>query len=229
MKILSSEHYPRGVTRPSSKHFQRLQHSERPTSRTRSWSRGGELASKSRADTFVPPKESDYVRKKADKSIEDALNQVSDDIHFNSKSKETDVTLVAGNLDFDADVDDVMKSLRKHFRHRNDRIRVSEISIPNSRGRSKGYAFITLSWVREALVDPADLCKFYPGVIQVKSRQLYFQELHNDVADKAREKARLALSRKIRPGGYYCCSGHVVAPTFETRSTAKQVDLFGAV
>jgi hypothetical protein len=112
------------------------------------------------------------------------------------------VTLFAGNLDFDADVDDVMKSLRKHFRHR---IRVSEISIPNSRGRTKGYAFITLSWVQEALVDPADICRFYFGVIQVKSRQLYFQELHDDVADKAREKARLAVSRKISPGGHYCC------------------------
>ena len=59
-------------------------------------------------------------------------------------------------------------------------------------------------------MDPADLCKFYSGVIQVKSRELYFQELHNDVADKAREKARLArldaLSQKISPGGYYCCS-----------------------
>jgi hypothetical protein len=63
--------------------------------------------------------------------------------------------------------------------------------------------------VREALVDPADLCKFCSGVIQVKSRQPYFQELHDDVADKAREKARIALSRKIMisPGGYYCCSG----------------------
>ncbi len=117
------------------------------------------------------------------------------------------MTLFGGNLDFDADVEDVMKSLRKYFRHR---IRVSEIAIPNSKGRTKGYAFITLSWVREALVDPADLCKFCSGVIQVKSRELYFQELHNDVADKAREKARLAsldaLSQKISPSGYYCCS-----------------------
>ncbi len=118
------------------------------------------------------------------------------------------MTLFAGNLDFDADIEDVMKLPRKYFRHR---IRVSEIAIPNSKGRTKGHAFITLSWVREALVDPADLCKFCSGVIQVKSRQLYFQELHDDVADKAREKARLArlaaLSHKISPGGHYCCSG----------------------
>jgi hypothetical protein len=202
-----SEHYPRGGKTQSSKQFRRLQHSEHPISRTRSWSRGGEKASKSRENTFVSPKESDAVRKKADQSIEDALNQVSDAVHFNTKRKETAVTLFAGNLDFDADVEDVMKSLRKYFRHR---IRVSEIAIPNSKGRTKGYAFITLSWVREALVDPADLCKFYSGVIQVKSRELYFQELHNDVADKAREKAHLtsldALSQKISPGGYYCCS-----------------------
>jgi hypothetical protein len=179
-----SEHYPKGGKTQSSKQFRRLQHLEHLISRTRSWSRGWEKASKSRANTFVSPKESDAVHKKAKQSIEDALNQVFDTIHFNTKRKETAVTLFAGNLDFDADVQDVMKSLRKYFRHR---IRVSEIAIPNSKGQTKGNAFITLSWVQEALVDQADLCKFYSGVIQVKSRELYFQELHNDVADKARE------------------------------------------
>jgi hypothetical protein len=58
------------------------------------------------------------------------------------------VALFAGNLNFDADVEDVMKSPRKYFRHC---IRVSEIVIPNSNGRTKGYAFITLSWVREII------------------------------------------------------------------------------
>ena len=102
-----------------------------------------------------------------------------------------------------------MKSLQKYFRHR---IRVTEIAIPNSNGRTKGNAFITVSWVRDAPVDPvdpADICKFYSGVIQVKSRQLYFQELHDNVADKERERARFArligLQQKPSTSGYYCC------------------------
>ncbi len=115
------------------------------------------------------------------------------------------MTLFAGNLDFNADVEDVMKLLWKYFRHS---IRMLEIAIPNLKGRTKGYTFITLSWVREALVDPADQCKFSSGVIQVKSRELYFQELRNYVADTAREKAHLArldaLSQQISPCWYYC-------------------------
>ena len=99
-----------------------------------------------------------------------------------------------------------MKSLQKYFRHR---IRVTEIAIPNSNGRTKGYAFITLPWVRDAPVDPEDICKFYSGVIQVKARQLYFQELRDVVADKERERARFArligLQQKPSTSGYYCC------------------------
>jgi hypothetical protein len=105
-------------------------------------------------DTFVSQKESDDVCKKADQSIEEALNQVSYAVHFNTKNKETAVILFAGNLDFEIDVDDVMKLLRKYFRHS---VLVSEILIPNLKGRTKGYFRDTLSWAREALVDPADL------------------------------------------------------------------------
>jgi hypothetical protein len=203
-KDTSSHREDRGYSRLSSKQSQR--HSEHATSRGRSWKQGGEPASKSRADPFVPPKETDAVREKADQMIENALNQVSDDVHFNAKSKKTEVTLFAGNLDFKADAGDAMKSLQKYFRHR---IRVTEIAIPNSNGRTKGYAFITLSWVRDAPVDPEDICKFYSGVIQVKARQLYFQELRDVVADKERERARFArligLQQKPSTSGYYCC------------------------
>ena len=38
-------------------------------------------------------------------------------------------------------------------------------------------------------MDPADICKLYSGMIQVKSRILYLQELREDVADKDHEKA----------------------------------------
>ena len=197
---------PRGYIRLSSKQSQSPQHSEHPTSRTRSWGRGGELASKSRAEAFVPPKASDKARKEADQMIEEALNQVPNAVHFDTKCKEIEVTLYAGNLDFGAHAEDVIESLQKCLRRR---IRVSKVVIPNSKGRTKGYAFVTLAWARDALVDPADICKFYSGMVPVKSRELYFQELHDDVADKKeRERARSArligLPQEVRPRGYYC-------------------------
>ncbi len=118
--------------------------------------------------------------------IDEALNQVPDAVHYNSKSEKTVLMLYAGNLDFKANCTDILESLRKHFKRR---IQVNELTIINYHGRSKGYGFIALSWAREAQVDPADLCKLYSGMIQVKSRRLYFQELRNDIADKEHEKA----------------------------------------
>jgi hypothetical protein len=65
----------------------------------------------------------------------------------NSKSEKAVLTLYAGNLDFKANCTDILESLRKHFKRR---MQVNELTIVNYHGRSKGYGFITLSWVREA-------------------------------------------------------------------------------
>ena len=80
--------------------------------------------------------------------IEEALNQVPNAVHFDTKRKEIEVTLFAGNLDFGAYAGDVIESLQKCLRRR---IRVSKVVIPNSKGRTKGYAFVTLAWARDAL------------------------------------------------------------------------------
>ena len=100
------------------------------------------------------------------------------------------VTLYGGiyarNLDFKANCTDILETLRKHLERR---IQVNEMTIANHQGRSKGYGFVTLSWAREAEVDPGDICKLHSGMIQVKSRRLYFQELRDDVADKEHERA----------------------------------------
>ncbi len=124
---------------------------------------------------------------------------MQDVIHHNPKSKRTAVTLFAGNLDFKArDKDILLESLRTHFKRR---IHVDVIDVPNSNGRHKGYAFITISWVRDAHVDPADICQ----LIQVNSRCLYFQELHDDVAERENERAYAARTviPKERVSGYY--------------------------
>ena len=184
----------------SSKKCQR-HHPEKPTSRTGRWRQGGVQPTKSREDGpgFEPPKETEAVRTNADRMIEEALNQVTDAIHYNPKSKKTVVMLYAGNLDFKANCTDILKTLRKRFKRR---IQVNELTIANDHGRSKGYGFITLSWAQEAEVDPADICKLYSGMIQVKSRRLYLQELREDVADKENEKAYTT-----RNGVQQDCSG----------------------
>ena len=161
-------------------------HPEKTKSRTGRWKQGGVQQTKSQKDKFEPPKESIPIRTKADHRIQEALNQVPDAIHYNHKSKKTVVTLYVGNLDFEANRTGILESLRKHIRNR---IQVNELIIANRHGRSKGYGFVTLSWVQEAKVDPADICKLFSGMIQVKSRRLYLQELREDVADKARERA----------------------------------------
>jgi hypothetical protein len=93
-------------------------------------------------------------------------------------------------LDFKANSKDTLRSVQKHFDGDfSGRIHMNELIIANHHGRSKGYGFITMSWVREAEVDPADICKLYSGMIQVKSRRLYLQELREDKADKEHAKA----------------------------------------
>ena len=99
---------------------------------------------KSQEDKFEPPKESIPVRTMADQKNKEALNQVPDAIHYNPKSKKTLVTLYAGILDFKANRTDILESLRNHFK---SSIHINELTVANHHGRSKGYGFITLSWV----------------------------------------------------------------------------------
>ena len=123
--------------------------------------------------------------------------------HLNVKSKRTAVTLFAGNLDYAAWAIDVLKSLQIYFLSDDNCIQVENIAIPNNGRRHKGYGFITLSWVQEARVDPADICKMCSGRIQVQSRCLYFQELRKDT--KEHTKAFHARSGILTgsSGGYY--------------------------
>ena len=84
---------------------------------------------------------------------------------------------------------DILTSFWIHFKRQ---IHVDMIDIPNSNGRHKRYAFITISWVSDAHVEPADTCQLYSGMIQVNSRCLYFQELHDDLAEREYERAYAA-------------------------------------
>jgi hypothetical protein len=82
-----------------------------------------------------------------------------------------------GNLDYNSDSTPLHKALRQYFRKR---IKVDEVIVPENNGKSRGYAFVTLSWAKTANVNPSDICDMYSGMIDVNSRYIYLRELRND-------------------------------------------------
>jgi hypothetical protein len=101
-------------------------------------------------------------------------------IHFDRRGKRTTATLYVGNLDFKASTMDLKDALDAEF----DEIRVEDVVIQRKDCRSRGYAFVTLSWAKASKVDSSDICTFYSGMLYVKSRQIYLCELDsmNDTA-----------------------------------------------
>ena len=182
-----TRHWPRQQSSKESQRQYSFPYScERSTPRTGICRQGGETPIQPRKNGFEAPKAPPDVRMEALRRLEEALNKVPEADHFNVKRTRTAITLFAGNLDFKARAADMMRSLRINL---DGRVRVEEIDIPNYQGRHKGYGFFTLSWVLESHVDPADICTAFSGMIQVKSRRVYFEELHSDVAEKKQEKA----------------------------------------
>ena len=114
---------------------------------------------------------------KLKKELEAALNQVPDAVHFNPKGQRTTKTLYVGNLDYNSDSTPLHKALRQYFRKR---IKVDEVIVPENNGKSREYAFVTLSWAKAANVIPSDICDMYSGMIDVNSRYIYLRELRND-------------------------------------------------
>ena len=144
------------------------------------------------------------LRNKAARKIDKALDRGYKATYRKAKDERTAVTLYAGNLDFTAGEQDLGDSLLEHLPSTQP-IQVEEIVIPGYKDRHKGYAFIALSWIKGARVDPADICVLFSGRIQVNSRFLYLQELREDVANKNRMKAYHARSGNPTgpSGGYY--------------------------
>ena len=131
----------------------------------------------SRKGSYIVPTESKKVQEEARKRFVDALNQVPDAVHYNLEGQRTTTTLYVGNLDYNADANPLLKTLRKYFRYR---IKVDEVIVPENNGKSRGYAFVTLSWAKAANVNPSDICKFHSGMIDVNSRYIYLRKLRND-------------------------------------------------
>jgi hypothetical protein len=69
-----------------------------------------------------------------------------------------------GNLEFKASTKELKDELDREFQ----RIRVEDVVIQRKDGRSRGYAFVTLSWAKASKVDPSDICKIFSGTLYVK-------------------------------------------------------------
>ncbi len=108
---------------------------------------------------YIVPKAPKKVRDKAQEALTAALDQVPEQIHFDQRGKRTTATLYVGNLEFKASTKDLQDALNAEF----DQIRVEDVVIPRKDSRSRGHAFITLSWAQASKVNPSDICTFYLG------------------------------------------------------------------
>ena len=68
-------------------------------------------------------------------------------------------TIYVGNLEFKASTKELKDELNKVFH----KIHVEDVVIPRKDGRSRGYAFVTLSWARASNVNPFNICNLYTG------------------------------------------------------------------
>ena len=128
---------------------------------------------RNKRESYTVPKESEKVQKAANARIQNALDQVPHADHSNKDTKRSEATLYIGNLEYSATADELDDALNKYFK----RIHVEEIVIPNANGRTRGYAFVTLSWAAGSRVKPRDLCHSLSGMIDVNSRPIYLREL----------------------------------------------------
>ena len=101
------------------------------------------------------------------------MNQVPLTTHSDPNGKKCEATLYLGNLEYAATEEQLRDSLEKYFK----KIKVQEIVIPTSNGRSRGYAFVTLAWAQACNLKPSDLCDYYSGMLDVNSRPIYLREL----------------------------------------------------
>ena len=139
-------------------------------------------STRDKRESYTVPKKSKEVQDEALARIKTALNQVPPTTHFDPKGKKCEATLYIGNLEYMATKEQLHDSLHKFFK----KIKIQEIVIPTSNGRSRGYAFVTLAWAEACNVKPSDICDVYSGMIDVKnSRYIYLHELRSKNGNKS--------------------------------------------
>jgi RNA recognition motif-containing protein len=154
--------------------------------------------------SYIVPTESKKESDEAKARFVNALNQVActvmhkgrcnlKAVHCDRESQRTMKTLYVGNLHYNADNKSLRKALQKYFHHR---IKVEKVEVPEQNGKPRGYAFVTLSWTKDAKVNPSDICKAYSGMIDVNSRYIYLRKLRKDSRPCIDQKAPLMSDMK---------------------------------
>jgi hypothetical protein len=94
-----------------------------------------------------------------------SISNKSSSNHHNGKRMSCD--LYVGNLAYKGGSKDLIESISPLCS--SGRLHLERASVPPGKGRNRGYSFITLSWPRDAQIDPADICTNLSGVIKVHS------------------------------------------------------------
>ena len=126
-------------------------------------------------------------RRAARNRIEKALNHGSgsNELSSNHNRKRMSCDLYVGNLQFEADDKDLIKSIRPLCCP--GRLQIEKASVPPGKGRNRGYGFITLSWPRDAPIDPADICTDLSGIVKVHSRPIYLCATDNATSSRSND------------------------------------------
>ena len=91
--------------------------------------------------------------------------------------------MYVGNLKFNADDKDLFESISVLCSP--GRLHIEKASVPPGKGRNRGYGFITLSWPRDAPIDPADIYTTASGVIKVHSRPIHLFAIEKASSDRS--------------------------------------------
>jgi hypothetical protein len=93
--------------------------------------------------------------------------------------------LYVGNLAYKAGSEDLIESISPLCC--SGRLHLERASVPLGKGRNRGYGFITLSWPRDAQIDPADICTNLSGVVKVHSRPIYLCATENSNSSQSND------------------------------------------
>ena len=136
---------------------------------------------------FHVPSAPKEKRRAARNRIVKALDHcsISNKSSSNHNGKRMSCDLYVGNLAYKAGSKDLMESISPLCC--SGRLHLERASVPQGKGRNRGYGFITLSWPRDAQIDPADICTNLSGVVKVHSRPIYLCATENSNSSQSND------------------------------------------
>ncbi len=87
-------------------------------------------------------------------------------------------------------MEDLSNALNQIFK----RIQVEKVTIPQGNGRSRGFAFVDLSWAADAPVDMLDINVTNSAMIFVNYRPIYLRELDSNANSESSDQSMASPS-----------------------------------